>query len=98
MANICNNELRVYSENPKNLEYIMNFFSENWHYFDLDEVDEENITITFESKWDFPETKMIEMVKNLPDKENINMTCLSVEWGCLYSAFHYYQDGRWNYE
>ncbi len=75
MANICENTLRVYSENLKCIE---NFFK------DLERVDDENLEVYFDSKWRFPEEEMDKLYMNLPDKSSINMTCLSVEWGCLY--------------
>ena len=41
---------------------------------------------TFEPKWTFPETKMNKLYKKLPNKDDIDMRCLSVEYGCLYHA------------
>ena len=85
MANICENTLRVYSENSENLEYIENFFK------DLDE----NLEVYFDSRWRFPEKEMDKLYVNLPDKSNIDMTCLSVEWGCLYCQFHSCDKDGW---
>lgn len=97
MANVCENELRVFSENPDNISKVMEFFKENWNYYDFDEVDSENLTIYFDSKWDFPELQMIDLVNNLPDKENVSMTCLSTEWGNMYAEFHYFNGQHWIY-
>lgn len=85
MANICENTLQVYSENSENLEYIENFFK------DLGDVDDENLEVYFDSRWRFPEKDNM----NLPDKSNIDMTCLSVEWGCLYCQFHSCDEDGW---
>lgn len=87
MANICENEMHVYSENPKNIKYIKEYFDE-WHSAEIVEVDDDTLEIFFESRWDFPTTEMEEMAKEIPDKETIHMECLSVEWGNYYCAFN----------
>ena len=89
MANICENTLRVYSENSENLKCIENFFK------DVERVDDE---FYFDSKWRFPEEEMDKLYMNLPDKSSINMTCLSVEWGCLYCQFHSCDKDGWKAE
>lgn len=86
MANICDNTLRCYSNNIKNIEYIKNFFKNR--ALEIEECDNENIEVYFDSKWTFPEEEMNKLYLNIPDKDDIDMTCLSVEWGCLYCEFH----------
>ena len=44
MANICENEMHVYSENPKNLKYIKEYF-DNWHSAEIVEIDYETLQI-----------------------------------------------------
>lgn len=95
MSNICNNTLEVFSETPENIEYIKGFF-DDWG--DVDQDDSCNITVYFESKWDFPEKEMNELFNNLPNKNDIQMTCLSVEWGCYYCAFHSCDENGWQYQ
>lgn len=94
MANTCSNTLRVYSENPKNLEYVKSYFKE-WGNTDIEDfsADGGNLEIYFDSKWCFPDKEMKEFVEGLPDKNDISMTCLSVEWGCLYCAFYTFEEG-----
>ena len=92
MANICENTLRVYSENSENLKYVEAFFKD---LGDVERVDDENLEVYFDSKWRFPEGEMNELYTNLPDKNSINMTCLSVEWGCLYCQFYSCNKGGW---
>lgn len=94
MANICENELRVYSEDPKNLEYINDFITNNLEISDIYE-DAEGITANFYSKWDFPENIMDELYLGIPNKKDISMVCLSVEWGNFYSAFHTCDSEGW---
>ena len=77
MANICENEMCVYSENPKNIEYIKQYFDE-WHSAEIVEIDEDTLNIFFESRWDFPLTEMEEMVKEIPDKEDIDLECIAM--------------------
>lgn len=95
MANICENTLKVYSENPENLKCVESFF-EDWG--DIEKVDEESLEIYFDSKWVFPEEEMNKLYEELPDKKNIAMTCLSVEWGCFYCEFHTYDENGWTVE
>lgn len=95
MANICKNTLTVFSETPENIEYIKGFF-DDWGNVDQD--DSCNLTIYFNSKWDFPEEKMEELFKGIPYKDDIQMVCLSVELGCYYCAFHYCDEEGWKYQ
>ena len=76
MANICKNTLTVFSETPENIEYIKRFF-DDWGNVDQDDAC--NLTIYFDSKWDFPEEKMEKLFKGIPYKDDIQMVCLSVE-------------------
>ena len=92
MSNICENTLRVYSENSENLKYVEAFFKD---LGDVERVDDENLEVYFDSKWRFPEGEMNKLYINLPDKSSINMTCLSIEWGCFYCQFHICDKGGW---
>ena len=92
MANICENTIHVYSENSENLKYIESFFKD---LGDVERVDDENLEVYFDSKWRFPEEEMNKLYVNLPDKSSINMTCLSVEWGCFYCQFHICDKDGW---
>lgn len=93
MANICENELRIYTVNKENKETIKHFFKGEWNE-DIIE-DEENITIYFDSKWTFPEEAMDRLYDSLPNKKDLNMICLSVEWGCAYCQFHTCDENGW---
>lgn len=95
MANICDNTLKVYSENPENLKCVESFFKD---WGDIEKVDEESLEIYFDSNWVFPEEEMNKLYEELPDKKNIAMTCLSTEWGCFYCEFHTYDEDGWTAE
>lgn len=85
MANICENTMYVESKTRENLEAVLKFFNEHIIYFDYcDEND--YLDIFFDSKWVFPENLMKELFEAIPDKSDIFMRCLSVEYGFLYHA------------
>lgn len=88
MANICDNTFYAISNNEHNIGYIHNFFEEKCPYYDLGFKEYNEIEIYFESKWTFPEEFMQELIEGIPDKEDIYMRCLSVEYGDEYVALH----------
>ncbi len=93
MANICDNTFFAYSDDPQNLEVIKDFF-ENQYEADLEECDN-SINCYFESKWTFPEVDMDNLYKKIPNKSDIYMRCLSVEYGCLYHALWVCNEDGW---
>lgn len=98
MANICDNELHVYSEDTNNLEYVKKFFDE--YTFKVIDIEEEgpSIIIKFESEWTFPEELMGNLFDGIPNKKDIDMICLSIEWGCFYCEFHSCDKDGWHIE
>lgn len=97
MANICNNELHVYTEDKDNKECIIKFIKDTFDS-DIVEVSEDDLEIYFGSKWTFPEELMDELYEKIPNKDDIDMTCLSVEWGCFYCQFHTCDKDGWTAE
>lgn len=91
MSNPCSNELRFYFETKENEEALQKFFSEEYNNC----VDVEENSVYFDSRWTFPEDLMNELYYKLPNKDDIDMTCLSVEWGCLYCEFHVCDGDGW---
>ena len=94
MANVCDNQMFVESMNRENIDAVKNFFEENIVYFDCDDNDE-CLAIFFDSKWTFPEDLMQELFEAIPDKSDIYMRCLSVEYGCLYHALWVCDSDGW---
>lgn len=92
MANICDNTLRVYTEDYNNINYIKDFFNS---IGDIEEISNNDLEIYFDSRWSFPEELMDKLYNNLPNKQDIDMTCLSIEWGCFYCAFHHCDENGW---
>lgn len=93
MSNPCSNELQFYFETEENQKVFEDFFNEHFGCVDMTEN-----TVYFESRWSFPEEEMNELYLKLPNKEDINMICLSVEWGCLYCEFITCDEDGWKHE
>lgn len=92
MANICDNTFYAYSENSKNIDHIEKFLSENFYENCCERIDEFSLDAHFDSKWTFPNELMDKMFNELPDKDNIYMRCLSVEYGCDYIGYFKCED------
>lgn len=84
MANICSNSFYANSEDLKNIQAIKEFF-DSWGDADVD-YDDDSVDVYFESRWVFPEEEMKKLFDSLPNKDDIYMRCLSVEYGCMYHA------------
>lgn len=87
MANICNNTMYVESENRENLDSVIKWFDENIAA-NINNIEDNGdyLDISFDSKWTFPEELMQELFETIPNKSDIYITCLSVEYGNLYHA------------
>ena len=89
MANICSNEFYAESKDKGNIEYIYNYFDNIYQGNVIDLSQEEgSVESQFDSKWSFPEEEMKELFNGLPNKDEIYMRCLSVEFGCRYVEYH----------
>ena len=93
MANICDNTLFVSSECRENLDTVIAFLDREVEYYD-DNGD--CLNIFFDSKWVFPEELMNELFEAIPNKKDIYMRCLSVEYGCMYHALWYCDESGWH--
>lgn len=97
MSNICENTIRVYTNDEDNIDYIIKFLESEINA-DIEEISEGYLEGYFDSRWDFPEELMENLYKGLPNKEDIDITVLSVEWGCFYCAFHTCDKDGWKIE
>lgn len=96
MANICNNEFYAYSDNPENIKYIQDWFvNEYTNYIEIETTSDTTVDGWFESRWTFPEEQMNQLYEGLPDKEDIYMRCLSVEYGNDYVDYHKCEEDGW---
>ena len=94
MANICENKMYVYSEDPTNIKYLREWCKGNLDG-SLELIDDECFEYYFDSRWEFPKEEMIEMVDELPNKGDIYIRILSVEETNCYCAFHVYEGSEW---
>ena len=95
MANICTNTMYVESETRENLDAVITFFNNNIKYYDPED-NGSSLDIFFDSRWVFPEELMEELFEAIPNKSDIYMRCLSVEYGCMYHALWYCDESGWH--
>lgn len=93
MANICDNTLYACSEDRQNIDTIINFFHA-WPDADVESC-EDCVDVYFESRWVFPEEEMKKLFDSIPNKDDIYMRCLSVEYGCMYHALWECNENGW---
>lgn len=93
MANICSNQMYVYSEDRTNIKTVLDFFHD-WPYAEKEDSGE-SADIYFDSKWVFPEEQMNELFNLIPNKDDIYMRCLSYEFGNLYHALWVCDEDGW---
>lgn len=94
MANICDNTFHACGSS-ENLQVIKDFLEEKLSFVDIDWYDVEEMDACFESKWTFPEEIMQELYEKIPDKDDIYMRCLSVEYGFMYHALWECDEDGW---
>lgn len=78
MANYAYNELYA-CMSEENIKHIVNFFKNDWQSeieYDYS-GDSSTCSIYFESKWEFPRKDMIKLYKELPNKKDIYIRCIS---------------------
>ncbi len=92
MANICANYLHAYSNDADNIKTVSEFFDDRNDYV---VTTEDSVDVDFNSNWIFPEEKMNDLYKKIPNKEDIYMTCLSVEYGNLYHELWICDENGW---
>ena len=95
MSNICENTIRVFSENEDNLNYICHFIKREFNS-NLEQIDSESLEGYFDSRNVFPEQEMEELYEKLPNKEDtIVIEVLSIEWSSYYCVFHVCDNKGW---
>ena len=94
MANTCENTMHFYTTSKENIEYTKEWFNKNLPQGDV-VADNDFVDVYFDSKWTFPEELMNKFYQDIPNKDDINIVVLSVEWGCYYCAFHTCDEDGW---
>lgn len=96
MANICTNDLYLYTEDKENYKYLLEKFESELE-IDIHHSDSEDFKDVFDSKWDFPmyifEPIMAEIPN--PDDESLYLRVLSYEPGNYYCAYNVYENKEW---
>ena len=99
MANICENKMYFQTSSQEDIATFSEFIKEELRTY-VSWEDEKageyyQAEVYFDSRWDFPEQEMVEMVDELPNKDDIYIRILSVEEGNYYCAFHTYEGDKW---
>lgn len=95
MANICNNDFYLASNDSANIEYAEEWFENSDLEFYIETIDNDCIEGTFSSRWTFPDELMQEFVGGIPNKEDIYIRVMSIEYGCHYHEMMIYEGEEW---
>jgi hypothetical protein len=79
----------------ENIEYIQTFFEKNFIGCDIYDSCDTSLNIRFDSCWVFPDELMEELLEGIPNKEDIYMRCMSIEYGCLYHELWICEGDNW---
>ena len=97
MANICDNNFKIFCEEENIIEEIVKKLDELFNDEldgNINYIDENLIEGYFESRWDFPYDIFKHFFDEFDD-DSIEMMCLSVEWGCNVFAMNIYRNKKW---
>lgn len=95
MANICNNEFYLTSDDSANIKYAEEWFENSDLDCYIEIIDDNCIEGNFSSRWAFPEELMQEFVDGIPNKEDIYIRVMSIEYGCYYHEMMIYDGEEW---
>ena len=97
MANICTNLLYLSTSDNELGKSIVDSIRQSFDCSDGQTHDEEDFDceMDFESQWTFPDRKMEELTKGLPEDNDLYIRVLSYEFGCEYVGFNIYRGGEW---
>lgn len=95
MANTCYNELHIVTDDTNNTTIILFFLKRHFSNTKILKKSKDVVEVSFDSYWTFPEELMNELYKVIPNKEDILIDCLSVEWGNFYCEFSHCNKNGW---
>ena len=95
MANYATNIFFASTENESDLNRIVTFLDEKFEVCYLEQNDG-CIDAEFESRWDFPEELMDELIASLESKDTIYIRVLTHELANEYVSFRIFSDGEWD--
>lgn len=94
MANYATNLFFASTENEADLEKVEKFLDENFEVFQ--ERTEEFVEAEFESRWDYPENLINELISSLEKPNDIYIRVLCYELCNEYVTFRTYSQGEWD--
>ena len=97
MANICDNQFKIYFEGEELKKSIINKLDELFKNELIGEItyeDEDMIEGFFDSKWRFP-NEIFEKFFDEFDDDSIEMICLSTEWSLFHIELNVYRNKKW---
>lgn len=95
MANICNNEFYLTSNDFANIKYTKEWFENSGLDCYTEFIDDDCIEVNFSSKWTFPDELMQKFADGIPNKEDIYIRVMSIEYGCHYHEMMIYKGEEW---
>ncbi len=94
MANYATNIFHASTENEQDLDKIEAFLDENFNGYV--ERNDDTINAEFDSRWEYPEKEIDELVANLEVKDKIYIRILTYELEDEYVSFRIFSQGKWN--
>ena len=94
MANYATNIFHASTENEQDLDKIEAFLDENFNGYV--ERNDDTINAEFDSRWEYPEKEIDELVANLEVKDKIYIRILTYELKDEYVSFRIFSQGKWN--
>ena len=94
MANYATNIFHASTENEQDLDKIEAFLDENFNGYV--ERNDDTINAEFDSRWEYPEKEIDELVANLEVKDKIYIRILTYELEDEYVSFRIFSQGKWD--
>lgn len=95
MANYAINLFFASTENEKDLEKIEQFLDKNFGDCFMS-VDDCFLEAEFESRWEYPESLIDELIASLEEKDKVYIRVLTHELANEYVSFRIFSDGEWD--
>lgn len=94
MANYATNIFHASTENEQDLDKIEAFLDENFNGYV--ERNDDTINAEFDSRWEYPEKAINELIALLAAKDKIYIRILTYELENEYVSFRIFSQGKWN--
>lgn len=94
MANYATNIFHASTENEQDLDKIEAFLDENFNGYV--ERNDDTINAEFDSRWEYPEKEIDELIALLDAKDKIYIRILTYELEDEYVSFRIFSQGKWD--